>query len=232
MATKKKKYKTVSKQKAGSAKTEKPALSLPELPDELAERGREIWLAGLGALSMVEEEGVKLFNSLVEKGEAWQREGKKQFGTARKKLDEAREKVEATLSDAVARGSKLSELDGTFLTTLEERVEKALKRLGVPTHAEVKDLASKVAKLSGEVTTLAAVIEGNRAGGATRVFHVVPHDAGWAVKQEGVEKPLGVHATKNEALAAARTTAQERVPSRLVTHKKDGMVQHSRSFKG
>jgi poly(hydroxyalkanoate) granule-associated protein len=207
-------------------------LSLAELPDELAERGREIWLSGLGALSMVEEEGVKLFNSLVEKGEAWQQEGKKQVGTARKKLDEALEKVEASLSDVVARGSKLSDLDDKLLATVEERVEKALKRLGVPTHAEVKDLSSKVAKLSSEVTTLAAVLEGTRTGGGPGVFHVVPHDAGWAIKQEGVEAPLGVYGTKNEALAGARTTAQQRAPSRLVTHKKDGTVQNSQSYKG
>ena len=90
MATKKQPTITVSKKKTksskGEAKKKKDFFGLADLPDELAERGREIWLAGLGALSMVEEEGVKLFNTLVSKGEAWEKEGRKQLGAAKDKL--------------------------------------------------------------------------------------------------------------------------------------------------
>ncbi len=242
MATKKKPTITVSKKKTKSAKgkaKKKEFFGLIDLPDELAERGREIWLAGLGALSMVEEQGVKLFNNLVEKGEVWEKEGRKQIGAAKDKLDAAREKVETAVGDAAAKGSKITELDDMIVSTVEEAVEKILQRLGVPTHAEVKDLAGKVEKLSNEVVGLAKVIEQGKNGAApaeetttsVTVYHVVPHDAaGWAVKQESVEALLSEHATKAEALKAGRKIAKEHMPSRLITHKKDGKVQESTTY--
>ena len=47
---------------------------------------------------------------------------------------------------------------------VEDTVEKVLQRLGVPTHAEVKDLAGKVEKLAGEVSTLAVALEKRKGG--------------------------------------------------------------------
>ena len=246
MATKKKPTMKVSKKKTKAAKDKakkKEFFGLMDLPEELAERGREIWLAGLGALSMVEEEGVKMFQTLVEKGEAWEKEGRKQLGAAKDRLDAAREKVETAVGDAAAKGSKITELDDMVFSAVEETVEKVLQRLGVPTHAEVKDLAGKVEKLSNEVVALAMVIERGKNGKAPAkaavkstakkvVYHVVPKEEGWALKQEGVAEPLSMHPTKDEALKAGRTMAEDHVPSRLVTHKKDGRVQESKTFEG
>lgn len=236
MATKKKPTITVSKKKVkskGKARKKKDFFSFVDLPEELAERGREIWLAGLGALSMAEKEGVKLFNSLVEKGETWEKEGRKHLSTAKKKLDEAKGKVETVVEEAAAKGSKITNLDDKILTAVETTVEKVLERLGVPTHAEVKDLASKVEHLSGQVATLATVMEKDGtapANKATVVYHIVPRAEGWAVKQEGIKEPLGMHATKAEALKAGRSLAKAHAPSRLVTHKKDGNVQDSLTY--
>ena len=42
-----------------------------EMQKELADRGRDVWLAGLGALATVEEEGSKLFARLVERGKEY-----------------------------------------------------------------------------------------------------------------------------------------------------------------
>ena len=248
MAGKKKPTIKVSKKKSksakGKAKKKETLFGLIEVPDELAERGREIWLAGLGALSMVEDEGVKLFNNLVEKGEAWEKTGRKQLGAAKTRLEAAREKVESAVGDAAAKGSKITELDDMIFSAVEETVEKVLQRLGVPTHAEVKDLAVKVEKLSNEVVALAMVIEQGRNGKAPArarktaarrttkkaVYHVVPREKGWAVKQEGVAEPVSLHPTKNEALKAGRALGQAHKPSRLVIHKKDGTVQDSKAF--
>ncbi len=237
MATKKKPTITVSKKKAkskGKARKKKDFFSFVDLPEELAERGREIWLAGLGALSMAEEEGVKLFNSLVEKGETWEKEGRKHLSTARKKLDEAKGKVETVVEEAAAIGSKITNFDDKILAAVETTVEKVLERLGVPTHAEVKDLASKVEHLSEQVATLATVMENDGPAPANKatavVYHIVPRAEGWAVKQEGIKEPFGVHATKAEALKAGRNLAKAHAPSRLVTHKKDGNVQDSLTY--
>lgn len=251
MATAKKPTIKVSKKKTKAAKDKakkKEFFGLLDLPDELADRGRDIWLAGLGALSMVEEEGVKLFNNLVEKGEAWEKESRKQLGVARKKLDEARGKVGTVVDDAASKGSKITELDDMILSTVEDTVEKVLQRLGVPTRAEVKDLAGKVENLAGEVSTLVEAIENKKGTKAPVkatsgngkvvvkstakkiVYHVVPHAEGWAVKEEGVVEPLLLHGTKEEALTAARGLAKAHTPSRLVTHKKDGRVQESVTY--
>ncbi len=159
MATKKKPTITVSKKKAKSKSKarNKDRFSFAELPEELAERGREIWLAGLGALSMAEDEGVKLFNSLVEKGETWEKEGRKHLGSAKKKMGQAKGKVETAVEEA--KGSAITNLDDKILTSVEATIEKVLQRLGVPTHAEVKDLTGKLEHLSRQVATLATVME-------------------------------------------------------------------------
>ena len=106
----------------------------------------------------------------------------------------------------------------------------------MPTHAEVKDLTSKLEHLSRQVATLATVMDGKapakngKAAAKTAVYHVVSHTEGWAVKQEGVKEPLGLHPTKAEALKAGRSLAKAHPPSRLVTHKKDGKVQDSVTY--
>jgi parallel beta-helix repeat protein len=40
-----------------------------ELQSDLMESAHKVWLAGLGALAMAEEEGGRLFKNLIEKGE-------------------------------------------------------------------------------------------------------------------------------------------------------------------
>lgn len=237
MATKKKPTITVSKKKTRSKNKakKKDRFSFTDLPEELAERSREVWLAGLGALSMAEEEGVKLFNSLVEKGETWEKEGRKKLSAAKKKVDKAKGKVEEA-----AKGSAITDLDDKILASVETAVEKVLQRLGVPTHTEVTDLTSKVERLSEQVATLATVMEKNgktpakngKAAVKKAVYHVVSRAEGWAVKQEGVKEPRGLHATKAEALDAGRVLAKANPPSRLVTHKKDGKVQDSVTYEG
>jgi glutathione S-transferase len=57
--------------------------------EEIRDSVQKIWLAGLGALAATEEEGVKIFNSLVEKGEAYEARGKKEAAKARKELRES-----------------------------------------------------------------------------------------------------------------------------------------------
>ena len=44
---------------------------------EVRESAQKIWLAGLGALSVAETEGTKLFKDLVKKGEGFEKRGKR-----------------------------------------------------------------------------------------------------------------------------------------------------------
>jgi hypothetical protein len=97
----------------------------------------------------------------------------------------------------------------------------ALKKLGVPTRAEVGRLSSQVESLAERVNLLITRLE--RAQVA--VYSVVAREDGWAVEKQGAERAVSLHATKDEALDAARAVVANHKPSELVIHRKDGSVQ-------
>jgi poly(hydroxyalkanoate) granule-associated protein len=114
------------------------------LQDELTERGRDVWLAGLGALATVEEEGTKLFSRLVDRGEDFEEE-------RRKELEEASEKAREQRDEALAQIEEASEETQSLLM---DTVSTALERFGVPTRNEVDRLADKVETLTEQVDEL------------------------------------------------------------------------------
>ena len=138
------------------AKTKKETVDLTKLPDELAERGREVWLAGLGALDMVEEKGSKFFRTLVERGKEMETKGKKRLT---KVVDDVEARQKAVTGQV---GDNLSKLGSAF-SGLDEKVsglvEKTLARLDLPTRKEMRDLSRKVNTLSRKVEDLAALLE-------------------------------------------------------------------------
>jgi len=115
------------------------------LQDELTERGREVWLAGLGALATVEEEGTKLFNRLIDRGQKFEDE-------RRSELEEATETVRKQSDEAL---TQLEEASEETQSVVAESVNAALERFGVPTQKEVDALADKVEHLSEQVNDLA-----------------------------------------------------------------------------
>ena len=62
------------------------------------------------------------------------------------------------------------------------------------------------------------------------VYHVTADGDGWIVKGEGAKHAVSRHATKKEAVGAARDVAHANVPSRLVIHKQDGAVQRTHEY--
>lgn len=211
--------------KKKAKKKKKDLFGLLDLPDEITTQAREVWLAGLGALSAVEEEGTKVFNGLVKKGKAVEKAGRKKIKAARKMLDEAADEVVSKPAEVT------KDIEKKVTESVEETVEAVLHRLGVPTRQEVQDLSAKVEKLAKQVSKLGTVLEKNAGNGqATTVYHVVPHDEGWAVKLEGVSTPEGEYATKGEAVKEARNRAKAQEPSRLVVHRQDGTIQDSFSY--
>jgi len=125
--------------------TEQDTPQAESLQDELTERGREVWLAGLGALATVEEEGTKLFSRLVDRGQEFEEE-------RRSALEEATEQVREQSGEALTR---LEEASEETQSVVAESVTTALDRVGVPTQEEVDELADKVDHLSQQVDTLA-----------------------------------------------------------------------------
>ena len=59
--------------------------------------------------------------------------------------------------------------------------------------------------------------------------HVVFRGDSWAVSRDNAERANSVHATKNDALAAARRLAKHE-QAELVIHNRDGKISDSDSY--
>ncbi len=110
----------------------------------VVDSARQIWLAGLGAFSKAEEEGGKLFESLVKEGEEVEARTRK---TAEKKVEEVREKMEEVKN-------KVSDTWDGLEQVFEDRVARVLNRLGVPTNDDVQELSKRVEELHESVKVL------------------------------------------------------------------------------
>ena len=97
----------------------------------------QIWLAGLGAFSRAQDEGTKIFDSLVKEGEKFQKHAK---GAAEDAVADVRERAADTWD----------KIEDVF----EDRVSKALGKLSVPTRKDVDALREKVEELTAAVEKL------------------------------------------------------------------------------
>lgn len=121
-----------------------------ELPKELKESVNKVWLAGLGALALAEEEGSKLFKSLVKKGEDYEVRGKAEFG---KELGKLKDIVVEVRGKA---GRAIEEVSGKVGDKVDDQVTAALARLGVPSKDEIATLTARVEELTTLVEKLKA----------------------------------------------------------------------------
>ncbi|PSQ97487.1 MAG: protein PhaF [Bacteroidetes bacterium SW_9_63_38] len=128
------------------------ASSDDSLQNELSKRGREVWLAGLGALATVEEEGTKLFGGLVDRGKQFEQE-------RREDLKEATQKARKQGDQALSQFEEASEETQSLLLGT---VHSALERFGVPTQNEIDRLSTKVDALSKQVDALSEALSEER----------------------------------------------------------------------
>jgi poly(hydroxyalkanoate) granule-associated protein len=135
--------------------------SSAQLSNTVKESAQQIWLAGLGAFSKAQEEGGKVFEALVREGVTIQR---KTQAAAEEKLSEASTRMSSMATDL---SSKASGQWDKLETIFEERVSRALKKLGVPTAREIDQLAARVEELNRTVASLRGGA-GGAAGGAAR----------------------------------------------------------------
>lgn len=208
-------------------------IRLGALTEELSERGRDVWLAGLGALVMAEEESSKLYNTVLERGKKLGDDSVSLFDDLVKRGREMEQEGLKRIDDTVGEVSDTQKkYTQKYTQQLENIFENVLERFGVPTRAEVKELSGKVNALSAKVDALVKVLDKNgEAVTAERTtYHVVPREEGWAITKEGAARATSLHDTKSDAVDAARELAKEQVPSTLVIHKKDGTIQDTNSY--
>lgn len=114
------------------------------------ESAQQIWLAGLGAFSKAQEEGGKVFESLVREGVAIQR---KTQSAAEEKLSEATSRMASMASDISSKASgQWDKLESIF----ESRVAKAMNKLGVPSSKDIDVLVARIDELNRNVAKLNA----------------------------------------------------------------------------
>lgn len=161
---KKKVAKKTASRKAGTKSSNKSAA--------LQNYAQEIWLAGLGAFALAQDEGKqwlkqgsaqlegtgrkvlgegsKLFNRLVS-------EGQRMHGQSRKAASAAYEEVRGDVEQTVGKVRSTAQSNWDKLEQVfEQRVAKALGRLGVPTAQDVRALSDHVSELNRRVSALAA----------------------------------------------------------------------------
>ena len=132
------------------ASDEQHASSSSWLPLGLDKSAREVWLAGLGALSIVEDQGTKLYQALVREGKNWEKT--------------RREETEAALKEAGAQAEETLEegqetVDEQVVRRVREGVDAALNRAGVPTRATMDELREQVNELAKKTDRIAAQLE-------------------------------------------------------------------------
>lgn len=117
-------------------------------PASILDSSRQIWLAGLGAFARAQAEGRKMFDALVKQGESVESKTRRA----------AAETAHAARSAAQSRAKEMQKMAGGTWDRLEgvfeDRVARALSRLGVHTQADVDRLSARVDALAEAVNEL------------------------------------------------------------------------------
>jgi len=191
--------KKVQKSAAGK-KTASP------LPSSVKDSAQQIWLAGLGAFTKAQTEGGKVFETLVKEGLAIQR---KTQAWPKRKITEATSKMAHVATGLTSKATgQWDKLESIF----EERVARALNKLGVPSAKDVEALVARIDELNRSVQRLSAKAAPARKAGATAVKPAAKAPA----KPRATAKAPAKKATtaaKTPRRAAAKKVVAEAVPA-------------------
>ncbi len=161
------------------------------LPEAIRASAQQIWQAGLGAFSVAEQEGGKLFAKLVKDGMDIEKRTRHLTGIKLHDVSESMSKMASSVNKQTS--GSWEKIEKVF----EDRVAKTLTQLGVPTSRDLHALTRKVDELSAHVAQL-----------------VEPAAPRRAVKKVVAAKPAAKIAAKLAAKPAARKPAGKAAPSR------------------
>ena len=116
-----------------------------KLPEELVEKIKEIFLAGLGLFATVEEEGAQLFNKFVEKGKEFTKKGEELEEKGKKLAEEKKEEVSKKVED--------------YVKAVESKIRTTLENVGVIAPGELKELEKKVDNLAARLESIEKKLE-------------------------------------------------------------------------
>ncbi len=131
--------------KKTTAKAADAQAQAEHLSKSLSESAQQVWLAGVGAFSRAQAEGTKLFEGLVKEGMGLEQTMRKFAGG---RAEVVRDVVENRVGQARERATDTwDKLEKVF----EDRVQRALVKLGVPSREDLTDLSSRVEALTAEL---------------------------------------------------------------------------------
>jgi poly(hydroxyalkanoate) granule-associated protein len=125
------------------------------ITEPVKQSAREVWLAGLGALHIAQQEGgkilergSKLFDKLVQEGNKFESKARDDIGGAVSDLrGEVEQRTESMRKQASDNWDKLEKI-------FEDRVARALAGLGIPTRDDINGLSARVGELADQVRKL------------------------------------------------------------------------------
>jgi poly(hydroxyalkanoate) granule-associated protein len=103
-----------------------------------------IWLAGLGAFTKVSSEGGKLFETLVKEGEKVEERTREAAADA---LETVKEQTGETRGRVIETWDKVEQI-------FEDRLNRVLGRLGVPSSDDLRDLTQRIDALQARLDEL------------------------------------------------------------------------------
>jgi len=169
------------------------------LKGHIRDSANHIWLAGLGAFAKAQQEGSKVFDSLIKDGLHMQQQTQQ---VAEEKIAQATHTMSHLASQFTERaGGSWDRLETLF----EQRVAKAMHRLGWPSADDVAALHARIAALE---QTLA---QGTSTQGAPNAKHPATQRAS---AQSPAPQAPGAKRTKPAATKARAATKTTRSPQR------------------
>lgn len=117
-----------------------------QLASGMRDYAHQVWLAGLGAFSKAEKEGSRVFEAFVKRGEEVE-------ARARKRAEDRVEEVRGRVEDAKGKANQTwNKLEQVF----QDRVARALNRLGVPNRYDIDELFKRLDALQSSIEKLIA----------------------------------------------------------------------------
>lgn len=184
-------------------KTTSQKSSHAQLTGSVKDSAQQIWQAGLGAFTRAQAEGSKAFESLVKEGVSIQR---KTQAAAEEKISEATNKMSTMATDIT---SKASGQWDKLETIFEDRVAKALNKLGVPSAKDVNALIARIDELNKAVQKLSAKAPAPKAAPQATPRGTVAKAASKAPAKKAPAK-----APTKAAKTSAKPTAKRAAPAR------------------
>ncbi len=111
----------------------------------------KVLLAGVGAAALAQEEIEDFANRLIERGQIAEADGKRMVKDV---LEQRRKQMERTGERAQGVASDLAEGQRRIADDVEQRIERVLARMNIPTKEEIETLTSKITALTRKVDEL------------------------------------------------------------------------------